>query len=54
MPPLVIPMEGGRCAVIPLGITAQDFDDLLKTLEMWKRKIVLPAASPSATGEDRP
>ena len=42
MPPLVIPLEAGQCAVIPLGITADDYECLQKTLALWKKKIVLP------------
>lgn len=39
--PLVIPLETGY-AVIPLGITRDDFDTLKKTLTLWEKRIVKP------------
>lgn len=40
--PLVIPFDGGSYAVIPLGITHDDFECLKKTLDLWENRIVKP------------
>lgn len=37
--PLVIPLESGY-AVIPLGVTRDDFECLKQTLELWEKRIV--------------
>lgn len=42
MPPLVIPLGGDKWAVLPLGISLDDFKRLQKTLKLWKKKMVLP------------
>lgn len=41
--PLVIPFDDGKYAVIPMGITADDFDCLQKTIALWKEKMLSPA-----------
>lgn len=43
--PLVIPFDDGKYAVIPMGITADDFDCLQKTLVLWREKMVIPEAA---------
>lgn len=44
--PLVIPFDDGKYAVIPMGITADDFECLQKTLVLWRTKMVIPETAP--------
>jgi hypothetical protein len=44
-PPLVIPFDGGKYALIPLGISAEDFDCLQKTLVLWRNRIAVDAVA---------
>lgn len=39
---LPIPMDNGLSAYIPRGISEDDFEVLLESLKLWKRKIVAP------------
>jgi hypothetical protein len=39
---LPIPLEGGQTARIPYPISEDDFQILLETLELWKKRIVRP------------
>lgn len=39
---LPIPMDNGLSAYIPRGISEDDFEVLLESLKLWKRKIVTP------------
>lgn len=37
---LAIPLDDGRAAVVPIGMTEETFDMLIESLKLWKRKLV--------------
>lgn len=37
---LAIPLDDGRAAVVPVGMTEETFDLLIGTLQLWKKKLV--------------
>lgn len=42
---------GTPSAYIPLGISEEDYDLLLKTLELWRPNIVVPDTEPQPSPE---
>jgi hypothetical protein len=49
---LPIPLEGGQTARIPYPISEDDFQILLETLELWKKRIVRQLQKPSESKEN--
>lgn len=38
--------EQRRCATIPFPMDEEDFEMMISTLALWKRRLVLPPAKP--------
>jgi hypothetical protein len=41
-PPLKIPLDDGKVAIIPLGITHDDVSCIEQTIKLWINKLVPP------------
>lgn len=44
---LFVPLDGSLVAVIPIGIPKEDYVAILKTLRLWKRRIIKKPAEPA-------